>query len=119
MLVAIAHTLRPGGMVSIQLPFFPDRTASTVPGANVPWSWDELDIRPGPRPGEVWLTPDQLPLVLEDFSTAFADLRLQFVDFPPATVRFGTSPAARLAHVVISGTTAQGLAARMYAPITK
>ena len=86
MLVAIAHTLRPGGMVSIQLPFFPDRTASTVPGANVPWSWDELDIRPGPRPGEVWLTPDQLPLVLEDFSTAFADLRLQFVDFPPATV---------------------------------
>jgi hypothetical protein len=65
----------------------------------------------------VWLTPDALPLVLEDVSKVFVDVRLQFVNFPAETIRFGESPSRRLAHVIISGVTTPTLAERMYAPI--
>lgn len=119
LLQSMARALRPGGTVAIQMPFFPDRQAHTVNRPNVPWSVDVVESTADDRVGEVWCTPDELPLIFEDFSRHFRDLRLQFVDFPTETVRFGTASTARLCHIVISGSTSHRLAARMYAPIEK
>lgn len=115
LLRSMARALRPGGVLSIQLPFFANRTAATVPAPNVPWSADTFDLPQGPKLGEVWPTPDELTLVLEDVSRDFRDVRLQFVDFPVRTVRFGLARDVRLSHLIVSASKGETLAGRMYA----
>jgi len=111
---SLARVLRPGGVVAIQLPFFSSHRAADVPAPHVAWSADVLD-EPASTDGEVWPTADQLPVILEDFSRYFRDVRFQFVDFPATVRRFGLDPATRVTHLIVSGSTECGLAARVYA----
>lgn len=115
LLASAARTLRPGGTVFIQMPFFPDRRRDTVPRPHVTWDSDSL-VSDGPMPGEVWITADQLPDVFGDLSANFTDIRFQFVDFPAATPRFGLAPGERLAHLLITATTTPVLASKVFRP---
>jgi SAM-dependent methyltransferase len=113
LLRAMARALRPGGVVVLQLPFFPGLAASDVPAPHVAWSADRLD-EPESHAGEVWPTADQLALVLEDVSSVFCDVELQTVDFTASAPRFGLDRSTRLAHLIVSATTAPLLANRLY-----
>jgi SAM-dependent methyltransferase len=115
LLAAMARALRPDGVVHVQLPFFPDRIAATVPEPHVAWTWDApAGVEDAGRDSvEVWVTPDDLPHVYADFAAVCADVRLQVVDFPPATRRFDES-SERLAHVIVSGAASPTLARRVY-----
>ncbi|MGE0813475.1 MAG: 6-hydroxymethylpterin diphosphokinase MptE-like protein [Vicinamibacterales bacterium] len=114
LLAAMARALRPGGCVHLQVPYFPERTPDAVPAAHVPWAYDDLDAERRGRRGEVWTTPADLPLVLADLGEAFVDVGVQVVDFP-AALRGFRAGAPRLAHLLLSGSTAPGLARRVYA----
>jgi SAM-dependent methyltransferase len=114
-LAAMARALRPGGVVCLQVPFFPDRTPSTVPAPHVPWALETCDAADGAHGGEVWTTPPDVPLVVDDLSQHFRDVRPQIIDFPDATPRFGVDAAERLAHLVVSAVTPPTLARRIYA----
>ncbi|MEZ5290590.1 MAG: 6-hydroxymethylpterin diphosphokinase MptE-like protein [Vicinamibacterales bacterium] len=114
LLAAMARALGPGGCVHIQLPYFPDLGPDSVPEAHVPWAYDDLDAECAGRRGEVWTTPADLPLVLADLGAVFVDVNVQIVDFPATLRRFGAG-APRLAHLLLSGSTAPGLARRIYA----
>ena len=118
LLRSMARALRPGGVVFIQIPFFPDHTAGAVPKPHVPWSADAM-LAASSAPGLVWCTPDELPLLYADLSGCFRDLRLQFVDFPGSSPRFGLGESIRMCHVLISGSVDHALAERMFAPIVK
>ena len=111
---SLARVLRPGGVVAIQLPFFPNRTRTDIPAPHVAWSTDVLE-EAASTPGEVWPTADQLPVIFEDFSLYFRDVRFQFIDFPATVPRFGLDPDTRLTHLLVSGSTECGLARRVYA----
>jgi SAM-dependent methyltransferase len=119
LLAAFARALRPGGVVFIQLHYYPDRTAATVPLPHVPWSADDFNATGTNGEADVWPTPDELPLVLEDFSRHFQDLRLQFVDFPRTTPLFTEAYSNWFSHLLISGSSSCGLGARVYAPIER
>ncbi len=116
LLASMARALTPSGALVVQMPFHPDALAATVPSPHVSWDaevFDDLSVRRGAR---VWPTPDSLPSILEDFSERFHDVRLQFVDVPQGAARpEGTS--GRTTHVVISGSPAAGLAARMFSQL--
>jgi SAM-dependent methyltransferase len=114
LLAAIARALRPGGVLYLQVPFFPDRTPSVVPAPHVPWASEADEAAEGADGGEVWTTPADLPHVLDDLGRHFRDVRLQVIDFPEATPRFGVEAGERLAHLVVSAATAPTLARRLY-----
>jgi SAM-dependent methyltransferase len=116
LLRSMARALRPGGMVFIQIPFFPDHSAATVPKPHLAWSGDGLVAASGPA-GQVWCTPDELSLLYADFSRWFRDLRLQVVDFPAASHLTGGS--TRTCQLIISGSVGHALAERMFSPIVK
>jgi SAM-dependent methyltransferase len=116
LLRAMARVLRPSGVLWVQMSYFPDATSAAIHAPNAIWQTDS-DEAAAPGKGQVCITPDQISLVLDDFSTAFEDLRLQFVHFPDEARRFGAAAGARLGHLVVSGSPNGGLAARMYAPI--
>ena len=118
LLRSMARALRPGGVVFIQIPFFPDYTAGTVPTPHLPWSADGVVAASSP-PGLVWCTPDELQLLYADLSGCFRDLRLQFLDFPEVSPRFGLAASTRMCHVIVSGSVDHALAERMFAPIVK
>jgi SAM-dependent methyltransferase len=118
LLRSIARALRPGGVVFIQIPFFPDHAAGSVPRPHVPWSADGLPGTSEPL-RTVWCTPDELPILYADLTVFFRDLRLQFVDFPATSGRFGLAASIRMCHVIISGSVDYRLAERMFAPIVK
>jgi SAM-dependent methyltransferase len=118
LLRSVARALRPGGVVFIQIPFFPEHTADSVPRPHVPWRADGLAAGSASS-GTVWCTPDDLPLVYADLSGCFQDVRLQFVDFPETSQRFGVAGPKRMCHVIISGSVGHALAERMFAPIVK
>ena len=103
----------------VQMHYYPDRTVATVPLPHVPWSADDFNATGSNGEADVWPTPDQLPVVLEDFSRHFQDLRLQFVDFPRTTALFTAAYSTWFSHLLVSGSTACSLGARIYAPIEK
>lgn len=119
LLASMARVLRPGGVVFVQMHFYNDRSAGTVPSPHVPWHADDFDAPWTGGAAEVWVTPDALPLLLEDFSRHFVDLRLQFVDFAREASLHADFYNSWFSHLIVSGSTKPELAARMYAPIIK
>lgn len=106
---AIARALRPGGVVVVEMRFFPADTASSIPLPHVPWSADHFDQHVEALGADVRLTPDELPLLLSDFSSYFDDVRLQFVDMP-LTSRHRLPP-----QLIVSGSASGDLASRIHA----
>jgi SAM-dependent methyltransferase len=82
LLSCFKKALKPGGVVLVQMHYYPDRTAATVPQPHMPWSGDNFGANVTNGEADVWPTPDELHLIVEDFSRHFEDLRLQFVNFP-------------------------------------
>jgi len=109
LLRAIARALRPGGVVVVEMRFFPGDTASSVGRPHVPWSADHFDQDVDPLGADVRLTPDELPLLLADVSSYFEDVRLQFVEVPPAS-RHRLPP-----QLFVSGSVSGDLASRIHA----
>lgn len=116
LLEAFARALRPDGVVWIQMHFYPDRQAGTVPAPHVSWSRDNFGASGTNSEADVWPTPDELHLVYADFSRFFEDLRFQFVTFPRDTKLFTEAYNSWFAHLVVSGSTRHSLAGRLYAP---
>jgi SAM-dependent methyltransferase len=112
LLGAMSRTLRPDGVVYLQLPFRPDRSPDAVPAPHVPWNDADRAIEPT---GEVWVTPVDLPIVLADVAEHFVDVGLQIVDFPVATPRFGDVSAERRSHLIVTAARSASLARRVYA----
>jgi SAM-dependent methyltransferase len=114
-LAAMKRALRPGGVVLIQMHYYPDRTAATVPAPHMPWSGDNFTVNVTNGEADVWPTPDQLHLIVEDFSRHFEDLRLQFVNFPRTAKLFTEAYNSWFGHLMVSGSASHSLAARLYA----
>jgi SAM-dependent methyltransferase len=115
LLAAMNRALRPGGVVLIQMHYYPDRTVATVPSPHMPWSGNNFGATVTNGRADVWPTPDELHLVVEDFSRHFEDLRLQFVNFPRTTRLFTEAYNTWFGHLIVSGTTTHSVAARLYA----
>lgn len=115
LLAEFKRVLKPGGVLLIQMHYYPKQTADTVPAPHAPWSADNFDAKTTNGFADVWPTPDQLHLVYGDFAVHFEDLRFQFVTFPPSanfeTIAYGKE---RFAHLIVSGSTTHALAARLY-----
>jgi len=109
LLRAMARALRPGGVVVVEMRFFPGETANSIASPHVPWSADQFEPTVEAGVADVQPTPDELRLVYEDFSRHFEDVRLQFVDVP-SSVRQRLPP-----QLFVSGSTAGELALRMHA----
>jgi SAM-dependent methyltransferase len=115
LLASFKKALKPGGVVLVQMHYYPDRTAATVPEPHMPWSGDNFSANVTNGRADVWPTPDELHLIVEDFSRHFEDLRLQFVNFPTTTKLFTEAYNSWFGHLVVSGSTTYSMAARLYA----
>src|SRR5262245_44487685 len=115
LLACFKRALKPGGVVLVQLHYYPDRTAATVPHPHMPWSGDNFGADVTNGEADVWPTPDELHLIVEDFSRHFEDLRLQFVNFPQTAKLFTDAYNSWFGHLMVSGSTTHSLAARLYA----
>jgi hypothetical protein len=104
----MARALRGGGVVVVEIRFFPELVASGVTSPHVPWSAEWNGDLPAGH-SDVQITPDELDLVYQDFSLFFEDVRLQFVDVP-AESRHRLPP-----QLLVSGSVRGNLAARMNA----
>jgi SAM-dependent methyltransferase len=83
LLRAMARALRPGGVVVVEMRFFRGYLAATIPPPHVPWSAELCDDAVDAGAADACPTTDQLPLLYDDFSRYFEDLRFQFVEVPP------------------------------------
>jgi SAM-dependent methyltransferase len=117
LLRAFAKALRPGGVLLVQMHFYPDRAADTVPAPHAPWSADAYDATGTNGEADVWATPDEMHLVYADFARHFQDLRLQFVDFPRETSLHTVGDDTWFSHLIVSGSRGYTLGARIYAPL--
>jgi SAM-dependent methyltransferase len=115
LLSCFKKALKPGGVVLVQMHYYPDRTAATVPQPHMPWSGDNFGANVTNGEADVWPTPDELHLIVEDFSRDFEDLRLQFVNFPKTAKLFTEAYNSWFGHLMVSGSTTYSLAARLYA----
>jgi 2-polyprenyl-3-methyl-5-hydroxy-6-metoxy-1,4-benzoquinol methylase len=115
LLGAFRKALRPNGMLIVQIHFYRDHRADTVPAPHVPWSADNFGAAGTNSEADVWATPDDLSLIYEDFGRHFQDVRLQFIDFPSAMHLFTEAYQTRFGHLVISGSASHTIASRIYA----
>jgi SAM-dependent methyltransferase len=115
LLASFKKALKPGGVVLVQMHYYPDRIAPTVPQPHMPWSGDNFNAPVTNGEADVWPTPDELHLIVEDFSRHFEDLRLQFVNFPQTAKLFTEAYNSWFGHLIVSGSTTHSLAARLYA----
>ena len=81
----------------------------------MPWSGDNFGANVTNGEADVWPTPDELHLIVEDFSRHFEDLRLQFVNFPQTAKLFTEAYNSWFGHLMVSGSTIHSMAARLYA----
>ena len=79
-------------------------TAEQIPPPHVPWDADDFDARVTNSQADVWITPEQLHLVLHDFRRWFRDVRLQFVEFPEHLAIFNHAYGTWLDNIIVSGT---------------
>ncbi|MBN2809610.1 MAG: radical SAM protein [Deltaproteobacteria bacterium] len=113
-LESIAGILKSGGMFSIQFHYYPNIIASEVPKPHVAWDVNDYEAKGTNSEADVWITPDALPLVLEDFREFFRDIRLQFIEFPIAAKLYTKAYGTWFDHLIISGSKGYSLAERVY-----
>ncbi len=115
LLAAFARALKPGGVVVLQLHFYPHYDSASVPAPHRPWHDDGYDAAGTNSEADVWVTPDALPLVHADVSAHFKDVRFQFVDFPRPESLHSEAYGTWFGHMIVSGSRGASLASRLYA----
>lgn len=113
-LTAIHRVLRDGGMVHIQFQFYPTTMAANVPAPHVAWSKDQFAAKATNSGADVWITPDQLHLVWEDFGRVFRDLRFTFIDFPRTRPLYAELYARPFGYLLVSASKGFAIADRIY-----
>lgn len=107
---AMSQCLKPGGTVVIEFPIYPSIDAARIPTQHVPWRANRASTDTNSA-ADVWITPDQLGEVYDDFRLYFVDLSLTEIDQwtnPAATNDADTYNAAypvRQNPLLISGST--------------
>jgi 2-polyprenyl-3-methyl-5-hydroxy-6-metoxy-1,4-benzoquinol methylase len=81
-LEALARNLKSGGMVFAEFKVFPGATAAKIPPNHAHWTENMVAKHTNSR-ADVWITPDALGMVYEDFRLFFADIALVEIDFAP------------------------------------
>jgi len=95
-LEALARNLMPGGMVFAEFKIFPGATAAKIPTNHAHWT-ENMVAKYTNSAADVWITPDALGMVYEDFRLFFADIGLVEIDLalehyeykPGAIYQFG------------------------------
>ncbi|MCB1772766.1 MAG: class I SAM-dependent methyltransferase [Gammaproteobacteria bacterium] len=112
---SVHDALKPGGMFSFQLHFYPGLDSKEVPLPHVSWDSDKFDALGTNSEEDVWFTADALPSLMADLSGLFQDVRIQIVDFPANAELHTEAYGVRFSHAIISGSKGFSLAQRVYA----
>ena len=78
-LEALARNLKPGGMVFAEFKIFPGATAAKIPPNHAHWT-ENMVAKHTNSAADVWITPDALGMVYEDFRLIFTDIALVEID---------------------------------------
>lgn len=94
-----------GGMIAIQLHYYPDLLDEDIPAPHVPWSADAFDARGTNSEADVWITPQSIPTVLSNLREHFSDPALFFCGFPEDATLFRNAYGKhRFEHVFLMAT---------------
>lgn len=88
-LESLARNLRSGGMVFCEFHVFPGVTAAKIPRNHAHWTENMVAKSTNSR-SDVWVTPDALGLVYEDFRLFFSDIA--FVEIDVASEKYEFDP---------------------------
>lgn len=80
-LEALARNLKPSGMVFAQFMMFPGVTAAKIPFNHAHWTENMVAKHTNSR-ADVWVTPDAMGMVYDDFRLFFADVAIVEMDYP-------------------------------------
>lgn len=109
------RVLRNGGMVAIQFHYYPNLHDKDVPRPHVPWTADAFDARGTNSEADVWITPESIATVLEDFRQHFSDPALFFCEFPDDAKLFrGAYGDHRFEHLIVTATAGRTRADSIY-----
>jgi SAM-dependent methyltransferase len=115
-LEAIHKVLNHNGVVHIQFHYYPTLRADQVPGNHACWTAERTDASSTNSDADVWITPDELQILLDDFGRYFKDVNLRFVDFPDDAPLFTEAYDYPFSHVLVSGSKRISYASRIYLP---
>ncbi len=88
---ALSRALGPDGMVFVEFKVFPGATPAKIPPNHAHWTENMVATHTNSR-SDVWITPDALGLVYEDFRLFFSDVAL--LEFDLATNHYDPVPGA-------------------------
>jgi SAM-dependent methyltransferase len=116
-LEGMAACLRPGGVVAVELFMYPGVDAARIPRNHARWA-ENRPARDTNSGCDVWVTPDQLGDVYQDFRLFFADLQFQEFDLfddytpydPDAIYQY------RRNAMLVSGTKGRSLSTKYFGP---
>ncbi|MFZ5830270.1 MAG: class I SAM-dependent methyltransferase [Planctomycetota bacterium] len=111
---SIARALKPDGSLFIQFQFYPTFKATTIPENHAAWDQDKTSAVGTNSQADVWVTPDRLAQVWEDFSAIFHDVRFQFIEIPNLESLEHLPYGARFQHLFVSACNAQTYCERIY-----
>lgn len=77
----LSRALCDDGMVFVELKVFPGATPAKIPPRHAHWTENMVATRTNSE-SDVWVTPDSLGMVYEDFRLFFADVALMEFDLP-------------------------------------
>ena len=78
-LESLAHVLRDDGMVFIELKMYPGATPAKIPVNHAHWT-ENMIAKETNSKNDVWITPDSLGMVYEDFRLFFQDVAILDLD---------------------------------------
>lgn len=78
-LEAMSKTLKPGGLCFVELKIFPGATSAKIPPNHAHWS-ENMVARHTNSASDVWVTPDALGMVYEDFRNYYTDVGMLELD---------------------------------------
>lgn len=90
-LESMARNLRQGGMAFVELKLFPGATAAKIPMNHAHWAENMVAIKTNSE-SDVWVTPDSIGLVYDDFRLFFKDIA--FIEVDVADDHYQYSPEA-------------------------
>ncbi|MDD3014532.1 MAG: methyltransferase [Candidatus Gastranaerophilales bacterium] len=107
-------TLKDNGVFYIQMKFYPEINKNQINREHACWAQDRTDVKVTNGFADVWITPDQLVEVYQDFSTYFNDISFQFVEFNNAIKKISETEEYKFSHIMISGSKTKLLSQRVY-----
>jgi SAM-dependent methyltransferase len=113
----MAARLRPGGVVVVEFFIYPGVDVHRIPRNHAKWT-ENRPARDTNSGCDVWITPDQLGEVYQDFRLFFADLQIQefdiFDDYTPYVA--DEIYQYRRNAMLVSGSKGRSLALKYFGP---